>query len=124
MAFGLLLFAYNQKRKKKYRQHGIIMTVAVVMHLIVIVSWMIGSLAVFFSTTPLDLGSILQLSALVHAALGAIAALAGVWLVGSWRLQVDIQKCFARKRWMLTTITVWSAAMLLGIILYAVLVSS
>ena len=100
------------------------MMIAVALHLIVILSWMIASFVSFFRAAPLNLGNALQVSALVHVALGTVAVLMGIWLVGSWRLQADIQKCFARKWLMLATITVWSGAMFLGILLYAVLVTS
>ncbi len=100
------------------------MILAVALHLTVIFSWMIASFVMFFRATRLNLGNVLQVSALVHVALGTVAVLMGVWLVISWRLQVDIQKCFGRKRWMLTTLIVWSGAILIGIVLYAVLVTS
>ena len=124
VAFSLLLFGYSRKRIRKYRQHGIAMTLAVVLHLAMIFSWMIASFVMFFSATPLNLGNILQVAALVHVGLGAFAVSAGIWLVGSWRLRADVQECFGRRRLMLTTIVVWSGAVLLGILLYAVLVSS
>lgn len=100
------------------------MTIAVALHLVVIFSWMIASFVMFFSATQFDLGNILQVTTLVHVALGALAVLGGVWVVGSWRLKADVQECFGRKRLMLATIVVWSGAMLLGIVLYGVLISS
>ncbi len=124
IAFGLLFFGYSQRQRRKYRQHGIAAALAVALHLTVILSWMIASFVMFFSAARLNLSNVLQVSALVHVALGTAAVLLGVWLVGSWRLEIDIQKCFARKRLMLITLLVWSGAMLLGIVLYAVLVSS
>jgi len=124
VAFGLLLFGYHQKRIRKYRKHGVAMTVAVALHLVVILTWMVDSLVAFFSSAPLDLGNILHVAALAHVTLGIIAASVGVWLVGTWHLQTDVQKCFGRKWIMLTTITVWSAAFVLGFLLYAVLVMS
>ena len=100
------------------------MTVAVVLHIVVIFSWMIYSLFAFLSAATLDLGSVLEDAALTHVALGTIAASLGVWLVGAWHLQADVQKCFGRKRLMLATITVWAGAFVLGVILYAALVMS
>jgi hypothetical protein len=50
--------------------------------------------------------------------LGIIAASLGVWLVASWHMQTDVQKCFPRKRIMITTITLWITSIALGIILY------
>ena len=100
------------------------MAFAVVLHLAMIFGWMIASFVMFFSATALNLGNILQVAALVHVGLGAFAVSAGIWLVGSWRLRVDVQQCFGRRRVMLTTMIIWSGALLLGILFYAVLVSS
>lgn len=100
------------------------MTVAVVLHLVVIFSWMIASLVIFLRAAPLDLGNILEDAALAHVALGTVAASLGVWLIGIWHLQADVQKCFGRKRLMLTTLILWSAAVLLGIFLYYVVIMS
>jgi hypothetical protein len=124
IAFGLLTLGYFQKRIRNYRQHGITMTVAVVLHLVVIFSWMIASLVIFLRAAPLDLGNILEDAALAHVALGMVAASLGVWLIGIWHLQADVQKCFGRKRLMLTTLILWSVAVLLGIFLYYVVIMS
>jgi hypothetical protein len=117
----LLIFAYLLKRAKKYRQHGITTTTAVALHLITILSWMVWS---FLAIFPVDFGSILHIITLAHVTLGVIAATLGVWLVSSWHLQADVQKCFARKRVMLTTLTLWLSAIALGIILYLAVISS
>jgi len=100
------------------------MTSALVLHLVTIFSWMIWSLINFFKSAPVDFANLIHLTALAHATLGIIAASLGVWLVASWHLQTDVQKCFARKRIMLTTITFWVTAILLGIVLYLVVVFS
>jgi uncharacterized membrane protein YozB (DUF420 family) len=121
---GLLTFGYTLKRKQKYRQHGITMTSAVVLHLVTIFTWMIQTMIIYLSAIQIDLGNVLQLTIFLHVILGTIAAALGVWLVASWHLQTDVQKCFARKRIMLTTITLWSAAILLGIVLYIAIVLS
>ncbi len=123
-AFALLFFSYSRKRVRKYRQHGIIMGIAVLMHLVVIISWMIVSLIMYFTAVQLNLGNILQVATVFHVGFGTFAALSGVWLVGSWRFKADIQKCFNRKRWMLSTIVIWSVAFFLGTYFYAVLISS
>lgn len=123
-AFALVLYGYSQKRVKKFRTHGSAMTVAVALHLTVILSWMVFSLYAFVSEAGLDLRSLLIDAALTHVTLGAVAASLGVWLVGRWHLQADIQGCFGRKRLMLPTIILWSAAIALGVFLYAIVVTS
>ena len=100
------------------------MTAAVGLHFIPILTWMIGSLASFLSSAAIDYSNPLILMAFGHAILGALAAALGVWLVGAWHLQIDIQKCFTRKRVMLATITLWSLGIALGLILYIAVVTS
>jgi uncharacterized membrane protein YozB (DUF420 family) len=124
VVLGLLAFAYVLRGRKLYRQHGITMTAALVLHLITIFSWMIWSFMSYFYSGPVDYSNLLIIVTLLHATLGTIAAALGVWLVASWHLQVDIQKCFARKKIMLATITLWVTAIFLGIILYAAVISS
>jgi hypothetical protein len=121
---SLLFFSYYLKRRKMYRQHGITNTTAAALHLVTILFVMAGSLMNFFYKTPIDLGNLLHVAALTHATLGIIAASLGVWLVGAWHLQTDVQKCFTRKRVMITAITVWTVNVALGIVLYVVLVLS
>jgi uncharacterized membrane protein YozB (DUF420 family) len=124
VALGLLIFGYAVKRMKNYRRHGIIMTTAVILHLVTIFSWMIWSFISFFSGTAVDFTNPIILIALIHAPLGVIAAVFGIYLVTAWHLQLDIQGCFKRKRIMLTTITIWSTAISLGIILYLAVILS
>ena len=118
VVLGLLIFGYDLKRMKKYRQHGITMTTALALHLITIFGWMIWSFRSFLGVGSIDYGNLLVIVTLAHVALGVIAASLGVWLVAAWHMQTDVQKCFGRKRIMLTTIALWSVAILLGIVLY------
>ena len=78
----------------------------------------------YFYPGPVDFTNLLVIVTLVHVALGTIAASLGVWLVGSWHLQTDVQKCFPRKRIMLPTITFWVTAIALGIVLYIAVILS
>ncbi len=124
VVLGLLTLGYLWKRMKNYRRHGITMTGALVLHLVTIFSWMIWSFIAFFTAGSVDYTSLLVIVTLVHVVLGISAASLGVWLVGSWHLQTDVQKCFPRKRIMLSTITLWVTAIALGIVLYVAVVLS
>jgi hypothetical protein len=119
----LLIFGYSQKRMMKYRKHGIIMTTAVPLHLATI-TWMVWSLIVYLRAASLNLGTLLALVTVAHVTLGIMAVSLGAWLVMSWHLQKNIQKCFARKRIMRTTIILWPTAILLGIVLYIAVILS
>ena len=123
LVISLLFFSYYLKRRKMYRQHGITNTTAVVLHLVTIVFVMVGSLMKFFNDTPIDIANVLHVAALTHAALGIIAASLGVWLVGAWHLQIDVQKCFTRKRVMLTAIYIWAVNFAIGIVLYIAVIT-
>jgi hypothetical protein len=124
VVLGLLIFGYNLKGMKKYRKHGITMTAALVLHLVTIFSWMIWSFTSFLSAGSVDYGNLLVLVILAHVTFGIIAASLGVWLVASWHLQADVQKCFLRKRIMLIALTLWSIAITFGAFLYIVVISS
>jgi len=99
------------------------MTSALALHLATIFGWMIWSFLSFFKGS-VDYTNILVIMAFMHVVLGIIAASLGVWLVGSWHLQTDVQKCFPRKRIMIVTITSWVTAIALGVVLYLAVVLS
>jgi uncharacterized membrane protein YozB (DUF420 family) len=50
--------------------------------------------------------------------MGITADILGIWLVASWRLKVELKTCFAKKKFMRATITLWLIALVLGFILY------
>ena len=118
----LLVYGYLLKRRLKFRQHGITMAVAVVLHLAMVFVIMIPSFvfAVFpeyIVRSPLELTSIIGL---VHEVAGALAISLGVWLVASWRFRRDFKGCFNKKKIMLGTMIIWVAALLFGIALYTI----
>lgn len=121
VVISLLSFSYFLKRRKMYRQHGIVNTAAVGLHLVTILSWMVWS---FLAIFPITLGNFLHIITLAHVTLGIIAASLGVWLVGAWHLQSDVQKCFGRKRVMLKAITLWTITVVLGVVLYVAVILS
>jgi uncharacterized membrane protein YozB (DUF420 family) len=107
------------KRMKKFRQHGITMLTAVVLHTVMILAWMIPSFSNLFSyPISINLAEMITVTILAHAFTGIAAAILGIWLVASWRLRADIKTCFAKKNAMRVTITLWLIALVLGIILY------
>ena len=114
----LLIGGFTLKRMKKYRQHGITMTSALALHFTVILTWMIWSLWAFLRPGSTNLVDIFTVITLAHASVGITAGLLGVWIVSSWRLRANMQMCFAKKRIMLVTLTLWLIALSLGIILY------
>jgi uncharacterized membrane protein YozB (DUF420 family) len=120
----LLIYGYFLKRKLKFRQHGITMTVAFILHLSLVFYVMIPSFVwavvpEYIVPTPLGIHSVVGI---IHGILGIIALLLGAYLVGSWRLSKNIQGCINRKKFMLKTLTVWIATLIFGIILYSIFI--
>jgi uncharacterized membrane protein YozB (DUF420 family) len=114
----VLLFAgMGLKGRKKFRQHGIVMLTAVVLHTIIILAWMVPSFSLSFSGS-INFADMIVVTILVHAFMGIAADLLGIWLVASWRLRADMKTCFAKKSLMRVTMTLWLIALFLGIVLY------
>jgi uncharacterized membrane protein YozB (DUF420 family) len=118
VVLGLLLGGVWLKATKKFRQHGITMLIAVVLHAVMIFAWMIPSFDLFIAPSSINLADTITLIILVHAFTGTVATILGIWLVVAWRLKTDMRTCFAKKRVMLVTITLWLIVLILGIILY------
>jgi uncharacterized membrane protein YozB (DUF420 family) len=119
VALGLLISGYLLKRQKKYRQHGLSMLSALALHIVAILFVMVPSLAAFFSVpSAVNFADILVIVTLVHVSAGLLAALLGVWLVGSWHFQESLQTCFRKKRVMDVTLSLWLLAIALGLVLY------
>jgi uncharacterized membrane protein YozB (DUF420 family) len=120
----LLVFGYWLKKKMKYRNHGIVMSFATVLHLVLVLYVMIPSfvLAVipdYVVPTPLALTSFVGL---IHGILGTTALSLGVWFVASWGFRKNIKGCINKKKIMTKTFIVWIASLILVIILYSIFI--
>jgi len=119
VVLGLLLGGVWLKATKKFRQHGITMLVAVVLHAVMISVWMIPSFSSLFSSPgSINLADMFTVIILVHAFTGIASTILGIWLVASWRLQANMKTCFAKKNVMRVTIVLWLMALVIGIYLY------
>jgi uncharacterized membrane protein YozB (DUF420 family) len=123
VALCLLTSGYLLKRQKKYRHHALSMLSALALHIVAILLVMVPSLAAFFSVpSSVNFADILVIATLVHVFAGLLAAMLGVWLVGSWHLQESLQSCFRKKRVMDVTLSLWLLAIALGLVLYLVII--
>jgi len=111
MLFGSL----GLKGKKKFRQHGITMLLAVVLHTISILAVMIPS---FGAITSGDFPVLVSAIAYVHGITGIIAEICGVWIIATWRLRTSLQYCAPKKKLMRLTLISWLVALFLGVLLY------
>ncbi len=107
------------KGLKKFRQHGIAMLTAVVLHTVAVLAWMIPSFnSLFNSANAINLADTFTVTIIVHAFTGLAAVILGFWLVASWRLRADIRTCFAKKRTMRVALMLWLITLALGFSLY------
>jgi uncharacterized membrane protein YozB (DUF420 family) len=118
----LLLVGMGLKRKSSFRRHGIIMMLALLVHLagifaIMLPSFMVGFVPFFF-VNPSNLIGILSV---VNAVFGTVAAVLGVWILGEWRLRTSLAYCMPHKKVMRITFAMWLTALVLGIAMYFVL---
>ncbi|MEM4244530.1 MAG: hypothetical protein QXP44_07025, partial [Candidatus Bathyarchaeia archaeon] len=116
-AVCLIFAGLELKRRKRLRQHGLLMLAAVVMHTVLILAWMAPAFASLF-TSSTNFADAFVMAILVHAFSGVAADALGVWLVASWRLRVDMQACFAKKRVMHITMALWMISLFLGVAVY------
>jgi uncharacterized membrane protein YozB (DUF420 family) len=119
LVLGLLFYGFMLKKNQKFRQHGLAMLGAVVLHAITIFAVMMPSFAGGFSGPgAFDFSNMMVVLAVVHTVTGVFAFLLGIVLVVTWRLRTDLKPCFQKKQLMRVTIVIWMIALVLGVVLY------
>jgi hypothetical protein len=83
----------------KFRQHGIVIALATVLHLAMVLYIMIppfveGIIPDYIVPSPLAITSV---GGLIHGILGTTALSLGVWLIASWRFRKNLKGCFNKK---------------------------
>lgn len=110
-----LIFKY----KRKFKIHGSMMGIAVILHVISFVTVMGPSFSggyEFLTTSTSEPG---VQTIWIHAIPGAIAMLLGIFLVGAWSVRPsNVAACSRRKRIMDVTITLWLLSLIFGIVSY------
>ncbi|UCH38273.1 MAG: hypothetical protein JSV76_03725, partial [Candidatus Bathyarchaeota archaeon] len=99
------------------KSHGLVMTIAVIIHtisiLIVIVPSAASYLVAFFRS---DFNPV-AIAVLIHSIAGIIAEILGVLLVAEWRLRPPPYVVCARRKWLMKPLIVlWVFALLSGVI--------
>jgi hypothetical protein len=118
----LLIYGYWLNKELKFPRHGIIMEIAVILHLTMIFAIMIpgfifGIIPTFISSHILGLTSVVTL---IHVVSGATAVSLGVWFVLAWRIH-GLRGCFNRKKLMISAMVVWLISIFLGTLLFSIL---
>ncbi len=111
----LLFGSLGLKAKKKFREHGIAMLIAIVPHTISIFAVIVTS---FSFITSGGFSANISTLTYFHRISGIIAEVLGVWIIISWRLRTSLQYCAPKKNLMRITLISWLVALLLGILVY------
>jgi uncharacterized membrane protein YozB (DUF420 family) len=121
IAFILVLTALVYKAKGKFKIHGSIMGVAVILHFVTFIVAMGPSFVKsidFFMTETSQLG---VQTLWVHALTGVLSLVLGFFLVFAWITNASkIELCFRRKRIMDATIILWALSLVFGIATYLI----
>ena len=121
IAFILVLAALVYKAKGKFKIHGSIMGVAVILHFVTFIVAMGPSFVKsidFFMTETSQLG---VQTLWVHALTGVLSLVLGFFLVFAWITNASkIELCFRRKRIMDATIILWAVSLVFGIAAYLI----
>jgi len=119
--FLIIIIGLVYKNKNKFKIHGGIMGIAVILHVLSLLLVMGPSFSEgydFFTTATSELG---VQTTWIHAVLGAIAMIMGIVLVGAWALRSsNIAACSRRKRLMDITVLLWLVSLIFGITTYIV----
>jgi uncharacterized membrane protein YozB (DUF420 family) len=121
MGLALLVGAWLA-RKRRFRQHAWCQSTVVLLNLAVIVVMMIPSFRVHvLPRIPARLGRAYYALATVHAALGTVTELAGLYILLSAGTSVLPEKLRITKykAWMRTVLVLWWVVLLLGCATYA-----
>ena len=119
VSFLIIAVAIGYKMKKKYRIHGMLMGIGVILHLVffVVAMWPSFSGAFDFFTTSTSLLGVQTMW--IHAIPGLITIILGLYVLVSWLLHVsNISRCFKNKRIMDVVLASWLISLVFGIVTY------
>jgi uncharacterized membrane protein YozB (DUF420 family) len=119
--FLIIVISLIYKNKMKFKIHGGLMGIAVILHVISLLAVMGPSFSAgyeYFTTFTSDFG---VQTMWIHAIPGAIALILGIILVGTWASRPsNIAACSRRKRIMDITTLLWLVSLIFGIASYIV----
>jgi len=117
--FAIIVISLFYKKKMKFRIHGILMGIAVILHVLTFLTVM-GPIFFGYFSDFVEYFSYLEIQTTwIHAIPGAIAMVMGILLVGLWALRPsNIAACSRRKRIMDVTVLLWLVSLIFGIATY------
>lgn len=121
IAFVLLLVSLVYKAKGKFKIHGSLMGVAVILHFVTFIVAMGPSFVKNFDFFMNETSQLGVQTLWVHALTGVLSLVLGFFLVFAWIINASkIELCFRRKRIMDATFSLWALSLLFGIVSYMI----
>jgi uncharacterized membrane protein YozB (DUF420 family) len=120
--FVIIAISLFYKNKNKFKTHGVLMGIAVILHVLTFLTVM-GPIFFGHFSTFVEYTSYLEIQTTwIHAIPGAIAMILGIMLVGLWAPNAsNIAACSRRKRLMDVTVLLWLVSLIFGIATYILL---
>jgi uncharacterized membrane protein YozB (DUF420 family) len=122
IVFVIIVISLFYKNKMKFKIHGVLMGIAVILHVLTFLTVM-GPIFFEYFSELVEYTSYPEIQTTwIHAVPGAIAMIMGIMLVGLWALHPsDIATCNRRKRLMDVTVLLWLVSLIFGIATYILL---
>ena len=113
----LLLMGYLEaRRKRNFLKHGYYLTFAMIINTLSFLLIMGPSLIEYrIWAQPLNL---LNIIVIIHAVVGLVVIVQGIWIFWGWRLQSNVKGCIYKRKKMKRTLYLWILAFITGSILY------
>ena len=115
---SIVISGYILMRRMRLIGHGALMLVAVVMLLFSFLLVMGPAFLIIVGNGFFQRPILVSTVTIIHASLGAIALVTGIWITASWHLQNSIDNCKKRKPIMRYLFVIWILALIFGITLY------
>jgi uncharacterized membrane protein YozB (DUF420 family) len=120
--FLIIVISLVYKNKNKFKMHGVLMGIAVILHVLTFLTVMGPIFFGYFSEFVEYVSHPEIQTTWIHAIPGAIAMIMGIMLVGLWALHPsNIAACSRRKRLMDVTVLLWLVSLIFGIATYILL---
>ena len=117
----LLIIGLFYKKKRKFKMHGVLMLIAVILHVLTFLVVMGPPFYESFNYYITATSDLSVQTTLAHAVPGAIAMIMGIILVVAWAIRPsNVARCSRLKRLMDVTLLLWLISLLFGIATYFV----
>ena len=122
ITFVIVVISLFYKNKMKFKIHGVLMGIAIILHVLTFLAVMGPIFFGYFSEFVEYVSYPEVQTTWIHAIPGAIAMVMGIMLVGLWALYPsNIAACSRRKRLMDITVLLWLVSLIFGIATYILL---